>query len=67
MYGLNEADLLEIRRAFEKDSLVEALHTMEITLEGLGYKRTARVLQDDEYLYSIVDIPESNASVQLVA
>ena len=65
MNGLNEADLLEIRRAFEKDSLVEALHAMEITLEGLGYKRIGSIFQHGKYLSSIVDIPELNAHVQL--
>ena len=57
MHRLNEADLVKIRQAFEKDSLKEALQTMENTLYELGYRQTDRVFQDDKYL-SHRDIPQ---------
>jgi hypothetical protein len=57
MHRLNEADLVKIRQAFEKDSLKEALQTMENTLYELGYKQTDRIFQDDKYL-SHRDLPQ---------
>ena len=65
MDGLTEEDLLEIRRALEKDSPVEALYTMEMTLERLGYKRVSRVSKYDIYLSGREDAPELDALVQL--
>jgi hypothetical protein len=53
MRGLNESDLVKIRQAFEKDSLSEALRTMENTLDELGYKKTDRIFPDDKYLYHL--------------
>ncbi len=63
MDELNEADLLEIRQALERDSLIEALNVMERTLERLGYKRVDRVSQFDIYLSNVVDTPELSARV----
>lgn len=65
MDGLSEEDLLEIKRALEKDSLLEALYTMEMTLERLGYKRMSRVSKYDIYLSNREDTPELDALVQL--
>jgi hypothetical protein len=63
MDELNEADLLKIRQAFEKDSLIEALNTLVTTLEELGYKRVDKVSQYDIYLSPKVDIPELSVRV----
>ena len=43
---LNEADLLKIRSALEKPSLVEACNAMEITLSELVYETTQAVEQE---------------------
>ena len=63
MDGLNEGDLLDIRRALEKESLIEALDAMERTLGKLGYRRVDRVAQYDIYLSSVIDTPELSARV----
>ena len=66
MDGLNEADLIEIRKAFEKNSPIEAIHAMEIALERLGYKRMDRISQYDIYLSNREDKSELDARLQLL-
>jgi len=63
--GLNEDDLLNIRQSLEKDSKIEALRALEITLERLGYKRMSRISQYDIYLSSREENPELDALIQL--
>ena len=65
MDRLNEADLVKIRQALERSSLAEALNTMEVTLEELGYKRTSRIFQDDNYLSLKLERPALNSRVPL--
>ncbi len=43
---MNEADLVEIRKAFEKPSITEAIKAMEVTLKELGFYQLA----DDQSL-----------------
>jgi hypothetical protein len=57
MHGLNEADLVKIRQAFEKDSLTEAIQTLERTLDELGYRRTGRLFRGDRDLAGEVSCP----------
>jgi hypothetical protein len=57
MRGLDEADLVRIREAFEKDSLTEAIRALETTLEELGYRRTERTCRDDRGLAGIMNHP----------
>jgi hypothetical protein len=64
MDGLNEADLLKIKEALEKNSLKEAIRTLEKTLDKLGYKRVDGVSQFDIYLASTVDASEWDTRIQ---
>jgi hypothetical protein len=57
MYGLNEADLVRIRQAFEKESLKEAIQMLEKTLDELGYRRTGNMFRDDRGLAGAVGCP----------
>jgi hypothetical protein len=59
MIGLNEAELVKIRQALEKNSLVEAFYSLETTLDELGFKRTGKTLRDDKY----TDITKSHVRV----
>ena len=65
MAKLIEADLVKIRWALAKPSLVEALRAMETTLSELGYKRTWGMVQEDTNLPRGVACPVSSSPMQI--